>query len=122
MNFQGSVPNAGGLTRYHFTGLIVPLLAALSQMIWMRVDWGTIPKPLAALIAGAIVSVVAFLIFRYVPGLRETTAPMGKAVVLGLLTAEVCVFHAMSNLPPASSLFLFCFLYTFSAEKADGLD
>ena len=109
-----------GATRYHFIGLIVPLVAALSQIFWMRVKW-TIPKPLAALVVGAIVGSVSYLVFRFVPGLREQTAPLGKAVVLGLLTAEVFVFHAVAHLPTASSIFLFLFLYTFSAETADGI-
>ena len=116
--------NSGtGLTRYHYIGLIVPLFAALSQILWMRMKAiHYIPRPVSALIAGIVVGTLSYLVFRFVPILKETSSPLGKAVVLGLLTAEVFVFHAVSHLPPASSIFLFLFLYTFSAETADGLD
>jgi len=124
---NGSAAAAGdagtGLTRYHYVGLIVPLLAALSQIWWMRLKaLHYVPRPISALIAGVIVGTLSYLVFRFVPVLKETTSPLGKAVVLGLLTAEVFVFHAVSHLPQASSIFLFLFLYTFSAETADGLD
>jgi len=123
MDGSAAAASSTGLTRYHYVGLIVPLLAALSQILWMRMTAiHYVPRPVSALIAGVIVGTVSYLIFKCVPFLKETSSPLGKAVVLGLLTAEVFVFHAVSHLPPASSIFLFLFLYTFSAETADGLD
>ncbi len=104
-------------TRYHWVGLVVPLLAALSTALWAHLP---LQREVLALIAGAATALVAMAVFRFVPGLKEGPTFMGKAVLLGALVTHMTVFHATKSVPPASSIALFMFLYLFAAEVADG--
>lgn len=109
-----------GFTRYHHAGLVVPLLVFLSLAAWSLLPF-QLAQPLVALMAGACMAVAAYLVFRFVPGFKEVTAPFGKAVVLGAIVAEILTFHAYHHVPPASSICLAMFLYLYAAETADGL-
>lgn len=108
----------GGLSRYHWIGLLVPLLALASMALWSRVAPASLPRPAVALGAGAAVTCLAYLVFRFVPGLKETSA-FGKALVLGAIVVEILTFHSFAHIPPASTLALALFLYCHAAEAAD---
>lgn len=108
---------AGGLTRYHWIGLLVPVLALASLAAWSYAP-ASLPQPAVALAAGAAVTGLAYLLFRFVPGLKETSA-FGKALVLGAIVTEILTFHSFAHVPPASTLALALFLYCKAAETAD---
>lgn len=105
----------GGLSRFHWIGLLVPLLAALSPMGLSRLRIPGLPQPLFAVLAGALVAVVAWVFFAFVPFLRETHS-LGKAVLLGALTTEVLIFHASTLLPTMTNITLFLFFYFNTVE------
>jgi hypothetical protein len=64
-------------------------------------------------------ALLAFAVFKLIPGLQETSA-LGKAVVIGAITTEVLTFHEYKHVPPASTISLAMFLYLYAAETADG--
>lgn len=109
------VSSKGGLTRFHWIGLLVPLVAAVSPQWLARISL-PLPQPVVAVLAGALVAAVCLLIFKFVPYLKETQA-LGKAVLLGVLTAEVMIFHASGRLPAMAAITLFLFLYFNSVES-----
>jgi len=98
-----------GVSKYHWYGMIVPLLAAISPMWLSRLRLG-LPQPLAAVVCGAIVAALAFVVFQFGGPFRETSA-LGKAVLLGVLVTETLVFHARTQFPSMTALTLFLFLY-----------
>lgn len=108
----------GGLSRFHVIGLLVPLLAALSPMGLSRVSIPKLPQPLFAVLAGAVVAAVAWVLFAFVPFLKESHA-LGKAVLLGALTTEVLIFHASTLLPTMANITLFLFFYFNTVEMLD---
>lgn len=103
-------------TRYHWIGLLVPLLAILSTSLWTYFD---LSPPIVSVVAGIVTAVVAYIFFTYVPLLTEPY-PAGKAIVLGALVTEMLVFHGSRHVPAASSIALFLFLYLKSAEIGFG--
>lgn len=107
----------GGFSKYHWYGLLVPLLAALSPMVLARVRL-PIPQPLVAVLHGAVVAAVAYLLFQFVPPFRESRA-LGKAVLLGALATEVLIFHASTRLPSMTAITLFLFFYFNTIEFMD---
>ena len=107
------------ISRSHTIGLIVPALAAISPMLWSKVRQralAAIPTPLYALVAGAVVAAVCWVVFRYGGVLRERQA-LARAVLLGVLVAETMVFHLSFNIPSVTSITLFLFLYFYSTEN-----
>lgn len=104
-----------GFSRYHSVGLLVPLIAALSPMLLSRMHWGAIPGPLNAVLGGAGVALVAYLVFAYAGVLREPQA-LAKAVLLGVLVAETMIFHSSFHVPSMTAISLFLFLYFYSSE------
>ena len=108
----------GGLTRYHAHGLVIPLLIAVSPVIWNRIPL-PFPRPMAALLWGTLVGLGMYLVFSFAPVLGEYHA-MAKAVVLGLLTAESLIVRDKASMPPASAIMLFMYLYVHAAEVSDG--
>jgi len=109
---------AGGFSKYHWYGLLGPLLAALSPM-WLARLRLPMPQPLAAVLYGAIVAAATYLIFQFVPPFRESRA-LGKAVLLGALATEVLIFHASTRLPSVTGITLFLFFYFNTIEFMDG--
>lgn len=107
------------LSKSHVIGWVVPLLAALSPMLLSRIRVAGLPGPVHALLGGVLVGCVAWVLLRYVPFLAESY-PFSRAVLLGILTAEVMVFHAAPKVPPVASLALFLFLYFYSTESVHG--
>ena len=110
----GGSASAGGLSRYHLIGLLVPLLAAVSPM-WLSRLSIPLPQPLVAVVAGVIVAALCYVVFRFVPYLKEAHA-LGKAVLLGALATEVLIFHASKSLPTMTTITLFLFFYFNSVE------
>lgn len=108
----------GGFSKYHWYGLLVPLLAAISPMWLARIKL-PIPQPIYAVLAGAAVALVTFLIFQFVPLLRESQA-LGKAVLLGALATEVLIFHASTELPSMTNITLYLFFYFNTIEFLGG--
>lgn len=106
-----------GLSKYHWYGLLVPLAAAISPM-WLSHIKLPMPQPISAIVLGAIVAVATYLIFKYVPFLRESHA-LGKAVLLGALATEVLIFHASTDLPPMGTITLYLFFYFNAVEFMD---
>ena len=102
------------MSRYHWYGLLVPLLAALSPM-WLARVRHPLPQPLFAVLAGAAVALVAYVVFRFVPLFREAHA-LGKAVLLGALATEVLIFHASPELPSMTNITLYLFFYFNTVE------
>jgi hypothetical protein len=103
----------GGITRYHTVALIVPLMAVLSHAILGFLPLP--PGPIKSLVVGGVVTLLSFFVFEYAPIVGENYA-LGKALVLGLITAKTFMFHEPQGVPSASSIALFMFLYLKSAE------
>lgn len=98
---------------------VVPVLAALSPVALSRVRVPGVPTSIFAVLAGAVVAVLAFFLLRFVPGLRANH-PLSRAVLLGVLVAEVMIFHASAEMPSATALFLFLFLYFNATDGVTG--
>jgi putative effector of murein hydrolase len=83
-----------GVTRYHTVGLIVPLLSAIFPFmispLFKRFERQH--HVITALLLGLCTTIFAYILYRYVPFLRETTYTLNKAVLLGLLVSEIMVF------------------------------
>lgn len=106
---------SSGFSKYHWYGMLVPLAAALSPMWLSRISIRRLPQPALAVLAGAVVTALAFALFAYVPPFKEGS-PLARAVLLGVLVTETMVFHASDRLPSMTALSLFLFLYFFSTE------
>ena len=88
---------------YYFTyGLIVPLLVALLTVyigretpnnLWI-LDYN-LSQATLALMLGVIISIFAYLIERYI---LKSESAYEKAILLGLLAAEIMVFLTIKNL------------------------
>ena len=107
-----------GMTRYHTWGLIVPLLAATAGPVltskYVMID-GVHPTA-NALWAGAVVAAVAWLLMTMVDALKETHA-VSKAVLCGLLVAEIMVLKPFKAVPPMATITLWLFFYFSSMES-----
>ena len=104
-----------GMSRFHYIGLLLPLLAALSPMILARIP--TVgSQPVSALLNGAIVGVISYIILEFVPFLRESHA-FAKSVMLGLIVAEFTVFTRNKKVPAVANIALFIFLYLYGLSK-----
>jgi hypothetical protein len=104
-----------GLSRFHYVGFIIPLLAALSPMLLARLPtFG--PQPVNALLNGIIVGLVVYVFLEYVPFFKETHA-FAKAVMLGVIVAEFTVFTRNKKVPAVANIALFIFLYLYGLSK-----
>ena len=92
----------------------VSLLAALSPMLFARVKT-TLPQPVVAIASGLVVGIMSLVALS----LFQEAMPLAKAVLLGVLVAEVMLFHASTTLSMTTVL-LFMFLYWNATEKASG--
>lgn len=112
----------GGLRRFHHVGLIVPLLAVLSPMVIEHHAGLNAKLPHQAAVAlayGAIVAAVSYFLMTYVPFLKEERYALNKAVLLGLLVAEVTVFSASPALPSVVLIAFFMFMYLFGIAEVE---
>ena len=105
-----------GLTRHHTWGLVVPLLASLSPMVLSRYAFDGVPTAVNALIAGGVVAGACWVLMSHVPLFTETHA-LSKAVLCGLLVAEVMVLSPSNRLPTMTALTLWLFFYFYSVEN-----
>lgn len=101
-----------GLTKYHLQGLIVPILIAVSPYFLQYYVPRAWPHVTRALVLGVLAAVLAYILMK-LPVLREETYVLQKAVLLGLLTAEVCIFAIPDAIPAAAVISFFCFMYLF---------
>jgi len=113
----GSATNEG-MTRYHTWGLVVPLLAATAGPVltskYVIID-GAHPAANAVL-AGAVVAAVAWLLMTTIDTLKETHA-VSKAVLCGLLVAEIMVLRPFKAVPPMATITLWLFFYFSTMES-----
>ena len=108
-----------GFSRYHYVGLVVHLLAALSPMVLTRMfERVPIADPARAIIFGLIVFGVSYVLMTYVPGLREEQHAVNKALLLGLLVTEFTVFSASPKTPSIVLIAFFIFIYLFAVAKS----
>ncbi len=106
-----------GITRAHTWGLVVPLLAALSPY-WLS-KYALVkglPMPYNALVSGALVGLVAYVLMTQVPMLREKTHVLAKAVLCGLLVAEIMVLKPYGGIPSMGTITLWLFFYYHTME------
>jgi hypothetical protein len=105
-----------GLSPYHHVGLLVPLLAALSPMLLGRIlkDRHQVAR---SLVNGILVTVVAYGLLRFVPYIREDSLILNKAVLLGLLIAEVTIFNGSTELPSVLVIVFVVFMYLFGLAE-----
>lgn len=106
-----------GITRAHTWGLIVPLLAALSPYLLGK--YATVQglhPAWNALWNGVIVAAVAYVLMSRVPFLQETTNVLSKAVLCGLLVAEITVLRQYTSIPTMGTITLWLFFYYHTME------
>ena len=83
-----------GVSRFHHIGLVVPILSAIFPFM-IAPYFRSLEKHhhiVAALVLGVVTACFAYLLMRYVPFLRDDQYTLNKAVLLGLLAAEILIF------------------------------
>jgi hypothetical protein len=109
-----------GFSRFHHTGLLIPLGAVTSLMWTSRLARPHWPQSVNALVSGFIVGSICFVLLKY--SFLKEAHPLGKAVMLGLLHAEFQVFARTRLVPPIVNICFFLFMYFFAfAEFDDGI-
>lgn len=116
-----------GLTQYHHVGLIVPLVAVVLPFYiaaWRPFTWLEEKHHLFAAIAlGATITGLTYVLMRFVPFLKENQYRLNKAVLLGLLTAEVLVFtypnatKFKDRVPSIPIITFYLFMYFFGTAE-----
>jgi hypothetical protein len=101
-----------GMTKYHTTGLIVPLLASVSPYIWQKFIPSSGHQVMKALAYGSLTTVATYFLMGLQP-LQEEKYRLNKAVLLGLLTAELVVFAIPEKIPSITLIVFFLFMYLF---------
>jgi len=108
-----------GITRAHTWGLVVPLLAALSPYFMSKyASFQGMSAPMNALVGGVVVAVVAYVLMTQVPLLQEKTNVLAKAVLCGLLVAEILVLKPYGSTPSMGTITLWLFFYYHTMEHA----
>ena len=102
-----------GLTRAHTWGVIIPLLAVLSVSYVSKYVHISAYQPINALAAGAIVGSISYFLL---PKFREESHILAKAVLIGLLVAEILVLKPYGALPTMSTITLWLCFYYHSVE------
>lgn len=103
--------------------LIIPVLAAFSPWFVGSRSFpggGSWPAWVQALAWGVVVGLIAYamyLLWNRLLGANEGRLPE-KAVLLGLLAAEVLVVHRVTSFPPWAMTTLFLFFYFNSMESS----
>lgn len=109
-----------GMTRYHHVGLIVPLVVAVLPYYlrdtFARTSLSQVSK---AMLLGAITTALAYVAFTFIPFLQEESYTLNKAVLLGLLTAEVCIFSLPDKIPSIVLIVFFVFMYYFGIAEVE---
>lgn len=106
-----------GLSRYHHLSLVVPLAAALSPMLLVRLNVGNFAPHFKALVYGTIAAITSWVLMTYVPFLNTEFNAPGKSVLLGLLVAELMVFGASEKIPSIAQITFFLFMYTYGLSE-----
>lgn len=102
-----------GVTQAHTWGLFVPMLAVLSPVLLTKYVKVSEHQPLNAVASGFVIATVVYVLLR--TWFKETE-PLAKAVLAGLLVAEIMVFQSYSAIPSMSTIALFLFLWYHYAE------
>ena len=83
-----------GISRYHHIGLVVPLLSAVFPFViapyFSKLEGQH--HVFTALMLGAFTAVFAYVLLTFVPYLSEDQYTLNKAILLGLLAAEILIF------------------------------
>jgi len=111
---------SSGASPYHHIKLLVPLLAALTPMMYERYlpdSWFQGHHVIKALGYGAMTSGLMYALMGVI---EEKRYRLQKAVLLGLLVSEVVIFHTDHKLPSVVMIIFFLFMYTF-ALGVDGV-
>jgi len=116
-----------GFSKYHHIGLVVPILAATVPFLvapWFH-SFERQHHVLAALALGLFSGILAFVLFKWVPLLKDDHYTLNKAVLLGLLTAEIMIFTFPFQgdwddrfISPTLLLF-FLFMYTLGISEVE---
>lgn len=101
-----------GYTKYHSTALLVPLLASVSPYIWQRFLPSAGNQVMKALAYGSLTTVASYFLMG-IPAIQEHKYRLNKAVLLGLLTAELVVFAIPEKIPSITLIVFFLFMYLF---------
>lgn len=102
-----------GLTPYHGIKLVVPLLAALSPMLYGRVIPDSVfhgHHVIKSLAYGILTAGITYVLFGII---EEKKYRLQKAVLLGLLVSELTIFHVSSEVPSVVVISFFMFMYLF---------
>lgn len=102
-----------GITRAHTWGVIVPLLCVLSVPYLTKISHVTNTQAWNSLVAGLLVGVAAYVLFK---ALDEKTHVLEKAVLSGLLVAEILVLKPYGAIPTMSTITLWLFFYYHTME------
>jgi chromate transport protein ChrA len=100
--------------------VIIPVLAAFSPWLIGHREvpgTGSWPEWIQALLWGAIVGLIAYVLYRIFASSEGRRAE--KAVLLGLLAAEILVVHRVTSFPPWAMTTLFLFFYFNAMEKRE---
>jgi hypothetical protein len=108
-----------GFSKFHFSVMIIPFLVALGLMVTARIANPEWPQSVNALLAGVLVAVVSYIMYKLLPFDDEQHLP--KAIMLGLLHAEFSVFTRSHLLPPVTTItfFMFMFFYALADVHSD---
>ena len=99
--------------------VIIPVLAAFSPWFIGSLGFpGGLPEWVQALLWGAVVGLVAYGLYRLIAA--SEGRPVEKAVLLGLLAAEILVVHRVTSFPPWAMTTLFLFFYFNAMESTSG--
>lgn len=107
-----------GVTKYHHIGLLVPVIVAilpyyLGQFITNE-TFSAVPR---SLVMGATVTAISYAALSFIPGVKDDTYVLNKAVLLGLLTSEVCIFSVPDQMPSIVLIVFFVFMYLFGIAE-----
>jgi hypothetical protein len=119
-----------GVSKYHHVGLIVPIIGAVTPFLVAPTVQKVIGKQhnvIMALVLGCIVTGLTYILLRYVPILKDDNYTLSKAVLLGLLSAELVIFAAPTKgdwddrmiSPPLLIFYLFMFLLGASEVETE---
>lgn len=99
--------------------VIIPVLGAFSPwFVGSRSFPGGWPEWVQALAWGAVVALMAYALYRLIASAEDR--PAEKAVLLGLLAAEVLVVHRVTSFPKWGLVTLYLFFYFNSMESSGG--
>lgn len=105
---------SSGWTPYHGVKLIVPLLAAISPMLWHYIipdTWfDNVHHVIKVLLYGVLTTFFAYFLFGVI---EEKRYRLQKAVLLGLLVSELTIFHVTDEIPSIVVIVFFLFMYLF---------